>query len=88
MITIDDINTAVYLGYEEIARLQLSIAKKSRVSGDVTIHNKGHMMSVKLYAFIDAIVSIPFNHTAEQNKIVSRLYNNIKTLTKDIRQWN
>lgn len=88
MITVDDIETSVNKGYEEIARLQLSIAKKSRISGDITIHDKAHMTSIKLYSFIDAITSVPFNHSISQNNMVERLYNNIKKITKDIRQWD
>ena len=88
MITINDVDTAIDKGYEEIARLQLDIAKKARVIGDVTIYNKGHMESVKLYSFIDALSSVPFNHSIGQNEIIHHLYNNIKKITKDIRQWN
>lgn len=88
ILTIEDRDTAVNQGYEEIARLQLSIAKRSRISGDINIHNGSQMQSVKLYAYITAIVEIPFNHTKEQNAVVQRLYNNIKLITKDLRQWD
>jgi hypothetical protein len=54
MLQINNIDTAINKGYEEIASLQLSIAR-SRVSGDVTIFNKKQMLSTKLYAFITAI---------------------------------
>lgn len=88
MVRIEDIDTAVDKGYEEIARLQLDIAKRSRMSGDITIYNSKHMLSIKLYAFISAILVVPFNHSIEQNKTVTRLYNNIKLITKDLRQWD
>lgn len=88
MVLIADIETSINKGYEEIASLQLTIAKRSRVSGDVNIYNRPHMLSLKLYAFIDALTSIPFNHTMEQNEVVERLHNNIKQITKDLRQWN
>jgi hypothetical protein len=60
MLQINNIDTAINKGYEEIASLQLSIAKRSR--GDVTIFNKKQMLSTKLYAFITAITEVPFNH--------------------------
>lgn len=88
MLTIHDRDTAIDRGYEEIARLQLDIAKRSRVSGNVNIYNKKQMQSTRLYAFITAIVEVPFNHSPEKNKIVTRLYNNIKLITKDLRQWD
>lgn len=88
MLTINDRDTAINKGYEEIARLQLDIAKRSRMSGDVTIYNKKQMLSTKLYAYITAIIEVPFNHDPEQNRVVSRLYDNIKLITKDLRQWN
>lgn len=88
MLRIEDIETAVNKGYEEIARLQLDIAKRSRMSGDVTIFNHKQMQSTRLYAFIEAIISVPFNHNSDDNKVVSRLYNNIKLITKDLRQWD
>jgi hypothetical protein len=87
MLQINNIDTAIN-GYEEIASLQLSIAKRSRVSGDVTIFNKKQMLSTKLYAFITAITEVPFNHNPADNLVVARLYNSIKLITKDLRQWD
>jgi hypothetical protein len=88
MITIDDINTAVDKGLEEVARIQLYIAERSRVSGDISIHNTLHMTSIKLYAYIDALVHTPFNHDVRHNQIAEKLYTNIKTITKDLKQWD
>ena len=88
MLQRNDIDTAIDKGYEEIARLQLEIAKRSRMSGDVTIYNKRQMLSTRLLAFTSAIVEIPFNHSAENNKVITRLYNSIKLITKDLRQWD
>lgn len=88
MLRRNDIDTAVNRGYEEIARLQLDIAKRSRMSGDVNIFNKKHMLSTRLLAFITAIIEVPFNHDPAKNKIVERLYNSIKLITKDLRQWD
>jgi hypothetical protein len=65
MLQINNIDTAINKGYEEIASLQLSIAKRSRVSGDVTIFNKKQMLSTKL--FITAITEVPFNHNPADN---------------------
>jgi hypothetical protein len=87
MLQINNIDTAINKGYEEIASLQLSIAKRSRVSGDVTIFNK-KQLSTKLYAFITAITEVPFNHNPADNLVVARLYNSIKLITKDLRQWD
>jgi hypothetical protein len=86
MLQINNIDT-INKGYE-IASLQLSIAKRSRVSGDVTIFNKKQMLSTKLYAFITAITEVPFNHNPADNLVVARLYNSIKLITKDLRQWD
>jgi hypothetical protein len=83
-----DIDTAINRGYEEIARLQLEIAKRSRMSGDVTIFNKKQMVSTRLYAYITAIIEIPFNHDSNKNEVIERLYNRIKLITKDLRQWD
>jgi hypothetical protein len=88
MIVIQDIWTAVDRAYEEIAMLQLEIAKRSRVSGDVTIFNKKQMVSTELYAYVDAINSISFNHDSTKNKTIERLYYKIKLITKDLRQWD
>jgi hypothetical protein len=84
----DDITTAMNRGIEEIASLQLEIAKRSRISGDINIFNQKHMQSIKLYSFITAMDEIPLNHSVQQNDIIERLYNNIKLITKDLRQWN
>lgn len=88
MLRRNDIDTAINRGYEEIANLQLEIAKRSRMSGDVKIFNKKHMLSIRLLAFIEAIIDTPFNHSENKNKIIERLYNKIKLITKDLRQWN
>lgn len=88
MIVLNDIWTAVNRAYEEIAMLQLDIAKRSRVSGDVTIFNRKQMVATELYAYITAVNDVPFNHTVENNKIVEKLYTKIKLITKDLRQWD
>jgi hypothetical protein len=88
MITIDDINIAVDKALEEISRIQHVIAARSRVSGDISIHNELHMKSVKLYAYVDGLIHTPFNHDVRHNEIAEKLYNNIKELTKDLRQWD
>jgi hypothetical protein len=46
------------------------------------------MLSTKLYAFITAITEVPFNHNPADNLVVARLYNSIKLITKDLRQWD
>jgi hypothetical protein len=71
MLQINNIDT-INKGYEEIASLQLSIAKDP-VSGDVTIFNKKQMLSTKLYAFITAITEVPFNHNPADNLVVARI---------------
>lgn len=88
MITSQDIDTAVDKGLEEIARIQLYIASRSRVSGDISIHNPLHITSIKLYAYIDALIHTPFNHDVRHNEIAEKLYNNIKSITKDLKQWD
>lgn len=88
MIHKADIITAINKGYEAIATLQFEIAKRSRVSGDVTMFNKHHLTSVKLYAYMDALDNVAFNHNIPDNKTVEVLYNKIKIITKDLRQWN
>lgn len=88
ILTIQDRDTAINQGFEELARLQVDVAKRSRVGGDVSIYNKRQMMSLKLLAFIEALSYVPFNHSKEQNAIIYKLYSRIKLITKDLRQWN
>jgi hypothetical protein len=88
MIVLNDIWTASNMAYEEIAMLQLDIAKRSRISGDVNIFNKKQMQSTELYAYLDAVGNIDFNHSIENNKIIERVYHKIKLITKDLRQWD
>lgn len=88
MIALQDIWSAVDIGYEEIANQQLDIAFRSRISGDITVYNKAQLKSVKLLAYITAIAEIPFNNNSNDNATLEKLYNNIKSLTKDLRRWD
>lgn len=88
ILQIEDLYTAIDRGWETLAKIQLDIAKKSRVSGDVTVYNKNQLQSVKLYANISALQQIPFNHSIEQNKTIKILYNNIKLMTKNFKRWD
>jgi len=88
MIVIQDIWTAIDLAYEEIAQAQLDIAKRSRLTGDVTVYNAKQLKSTELYSYIIALEEIDFNHNISNNKIIEKLYNNIKLITKDLRRWD
>jgi len=88
MIVIEDIWTAIDRGYEEIAQNQLDIAKKSRVSGSVLLYDNRQRKSTGLLAYLLALEELALNHTIEQNKLIEKLYNNIKTITKDLRRWD
>lgn len=88
MIHIQDIWTAIDLGYEEIAQAQLEIAKRSRISGDVTVYNKKQLISTELFAYLTALEDLKFNHTIADNATIEKLYNNIKVITKDLRRWD
>jgi hypothetical protein len=88
ILEIDDLRTAMDRGWETLAKIQLNIAKKSRVSGDVTLYNKQQYQSVQLYANMTAMQQIPFNHDIGQNKTIRILYNNIKLMTKNFNRWD
>jgi len=88
LIDIDDVWTAVNKGWEQIAMLQLKIAKRSSFSGDITINDRDQLACMKLYANIYALGELNIGHSKDQNLIISKLYNNIKLITKDIRRWD
>lgn len=88
MIILQDIWTAIDLGYEQLAQTQLMIAKRSRFTGNADIYNSKQLRSTELYAYISALEEISFNHNIEDNKIIEKLYNNIKLITKDLRRWD
>jgi len=88
MIALQDVWSAVDHAYEAIAELQFQIADRSRISGDVDIFNKKQTRSTMLLAYLGALDELRLNITIVENRIVERLYNNIKTLTKDIRRWD
>jgi len=88
MIDLIDVWTAVDHAYEAMAELQYDIADRSRVSGDVTALNKAMTKSIKLSAYVGALEELDLNVTVVENRIVNRLYNNIKVLTKDLRRWD
>ena len=88
MIVLEDIWSAIDNGNEALAQIQLSIAKRSRVSGDTTVYDENEIMSMRLYSNLVALTELSFNHTIVQNELIEKLYNNIKLITKDYRQWH
>lgn len=86
-LTINDIWTAVEMGYEDLAMLQLAIAKRSRISGSPSINNEKMLVSLQLYSNVTALEKVPFGRSQNDMKIAEKLYSNIKLITKDIRQW-
>ena len=88
LIDTQDVWSAVDHAYEAMAELQFKIADRSRISGDVTIFNKKQETSTKLLAYTEALQELQLNITTVENRIVERIYNNIKALTKDIRRWD
>jgi hypothetical protein len=64
MLQINDVVQAVNRGYE-MARLQLSIAKRSRIMVTSVYSTEKQMLSTKLYAFITAISEVPLIITAK-----------------------
>ena len=88
MIIIQDIWTSIDRGYETIAQLQLDIAKRSRVSGDMLLYNNKQIKSTQLIAYLTTLEEFSFNHNIADNKIIEQLYNNIKLITKDLRRWD
>lgn len=86
-LTINDIWTAIEMGYEDLSMLQLAIAKRSRISGSPNVNNEKLLVSLQLYANVTALEKIPFGRTQEDMKTAEKLYSNIKLITKDIRQW-
>ena len=88
MLILQDVWSAIDLGYEEIAQTQLEIAKRSRFTGSTDVYNMKQLRSTELYAYLTALEGIAFNHNIEDNKIIEKLYNNIKLITKDLRRWD
>ena len=88
MIVLEDVWTAIDRGNEALAQIQLGIAKRARLSGDTTVYDKSEIMSMRLYSNLIALTEFSLNHSIEENKTVEMLYNNIKLITKDYRQWH
>lgn len=89
MIVIEDIWSAIDKGYERLADLQYEIAKKSVVSGEKTdLTNKKQFISLKLLAYLQSLEMLSIDHTPETNRIIERIYNNIKNITKNITLWD
>lgn len=88
ILEIEDVYTAIDRGWEHLSNLQLLMAKRSRVSGDITMYNKNQLTCVILYANISALESIPLNHNIDDNKLIKKLYNNIKLITKNFKRWD
>ena len=88
ILEIQDVWTAIDKGYDAMAQIQLIIAKKSRTSGDTTVYDKNEVKSMRLYSNILALEELSLNHTITQNATIKQLYNNIKLITKDYRQWD
>ena len=88
VLDIDDIWSAINKGWAQIAMLQLNIAKRAAFTGDTDINNPQELACMKLYANIYALGELEINQSPEQNLIITKLYNNIKLLTKDIRRWD
>lgn len=84
MIILQDVWTAIDRGYEYIAALQYKIAHEIGIVGDHTLFDEEVAVSIELIAYLEALEELSLNHNIEQNKIIERLYNNIKLLTKDI----
>ena len=82
MIDLQDIWTAIDRAYESMAEMQYQIANKSRISGDVTIYDKSQIKSAELLMYIEALKEMNLNIAIVQNRIIERIYNNIKALTK------
>ena len=88
IVSVTDVLTAVNRAYEAMAELQYEIADRSRTAGDTTIFDKKELKSTMLLAYTTSLEELSLNITSIENRIVQRLYNNIKTLTKDIRRWD
>ena len=88
LIDVTDVLSAVNHAYEAMAELQYKIADRSRISGDVTLFNQQHIKSGALLAYVEALEELSLDITTVENRIVERIYNNIKVLTKDIRRWD
>lgn len=88
ILNIEDIWTAIEKGYETMASLQLSIAKRSRVSGSPNIYNKKQLVSLQLYANVSALEELALGHDILQNGKIKKIYSTIKLITKDIRRWD
>jgi len=84
MLVIEDVWTAIDKGYEQIAALQFEVAERAPISGDLLEFQSEGQVSIELLAYIEALEGLNLGHTIKENKVVERLYNNIKILTKEI----
>jgi len=84
MVGIEDVWTAIDRGYEQIAVFQFEIAEKLPMIGDISVFNGRQVISMELLAYLEALEELSLNHSIAENKIIDRLYNNIKVLTKNI----
>jgi len=84
MVGITDVWTAIDRGYEYLAASQYNIASRISIVGDVSMFDRDVAISIELLAYLEALEELSLNHTIIQNKIIERLYNNIKVLIKEI----
>ena len=84
MVGIQDVWTAIDRGYEYLAASQYNIASNIGIVGSMDMFDKDVAVSIELLAYLEALEELNLNHTIIQNKIIERLYNNIKVLIKEI----
>jgi len=87
MITLQKVWTATDRGYEKIANLEYYIARRSKISGDVTIFNRGMILSMHIYVNVQALESLSINISPEQDRKIYLLIERIKTLTQQLKTW-
>ena len=85
MISIEDVWTAIDRGYEYIADVQFEAALYSGISGDTFGSDREFRRSAEVLIYIEALEELNLDYDIVQNKIIERLYNNIKGLIKNIK---
>lgn len=88
MLSKDYVYTTIDKAYDEMAQLQLEIARKSRFSGEVNVFDEKYRQAISLNACVVALEGYDLNISTNENNIIELLTSKIKGITKDIQQWD
>lgn len=87
MLEIEDIWTTTDRGYEKLACIELSLAKRESMSGNIKTFKEDRIRSIRLFSYLKLIGSMELNVSVAQNNAIKKVYDRINYLTKDIKSW-